>query len=188
MSVSGPTLDFTEISRQISAGSGGAPVDKWNPDFCGDINLLIKRDGSWWYNGTPMGRPAMVKLFSSVLWKEDGRYFLKTPVEKMGIQVEDVPFLFVHVERVETESGSGLLFITQTEDQVIAGPNHPLRVVQNASTGEPSPYLLVRFGMEGLLSRSVFYSLVDMAHEVEHAGETHLAVTSLGQEFLLGAT
>lgn len=183
-----PGLDLAAISRQIAEGNtqGGPPLDKWNPEFCGDIDLKIKRDGSWWYNGTPIGRQAMVKLFSTVLWKEENQYFLKTPVEKIGIQVEDVPFLFVHLEVVESDGQSSLVFVSQTEDKVIAGPEHPIRVDIDSLTHEPSPYISVRYGMEGLISRAVFYDLVEMAETEVVEGREQLVVKSGGTRFVLG--
>lgn len=181
-------FDLAAASKQIEQGSGEGipPLEKWNPDFCGDIDMRIARDGSWYYNGTPIGRPAMVKMFSRVLWQEEGRFFLKTPVEKVGIEVEDAPFLFISVEQREGESGRELLFRSKTDDVVVAGPVHPLRVEVDAHSGEPSPYLMVRFGMEGLIGRSLFYQLVEMAEEREVEGVSHLMLQSQGEWFSLG--
>ena len=188
MAVNKPTFDFAEVSRNINkaAEKGLPPVDKWNPDFCGDIEMRILRDGTWLYGGTPIERPAMVTLFSTVLWKEGDDYFLKTPVEKVGIQVEDVPFHFIHVEKIAHEQGEALCFISRTGDRVIAGQEHPIRVESDPVTGEPSPYLYVRFGMEGLISRAIFYDLVEQAHEEMIDGVAHLVINSAGETFLLG--
>ncbi|WP_293267153.1 DUF1285 domain-containing protein [Neptunomonas sp.] len=188
MEVSKPTFDFTEVSRQIekASGKGLPPVDKWQPKHSGDIDIRILRDGTWLYNGTPIGRIAMVKLFATVLWKEKDAYFLKTPVEKMRIQVEDAPFHFIHVEKVAHERGEALCFISLTGDKVIASAENPIRVETDPLTGEPSPYLYVRFGMEGLINRSVFYSLVEMAHEESIEGVLHVVIRSAGESYVLG--
>jgi hypothetical protein len=188
MDVPKPTFDFAEVSRQIdkASGKGTPPVDKWHPDFCGDIDMRILRDGQWLYNGTPIGRPAMVKLFATVLWKEDEAYFLKTPVEKIGIQVDDVPFHFIHVETVAHELGEALCFISLTGDRVIASADNPIRVETDPITGEPSPYLYVRFGMEGLITRSVFYTLVEKAHEELLEGVAQVVINSAGETYVLG--
>jgi len=182
-------FDLAAASKQIEQGSGDGlpPLEKWNPEFCGDIDMRIARDGSWFYNGTPIGRPAMVKLFSRVLWQEEGKYFLKTPVEKVGIQVDDAPFLMISVEQREGEQGPELVFSSKTDDQVVAGAEHPIRVEVDPDSGEPSPYIGVRFGMEGLIGRSLFYQLVEMAEEREHQGKRHLMLQSQGSWFSLGA-
>ncbi len=181
-------FDLAEASRAIKeSGSGIPPVDKWNPDFCGDIDMRIARDGRWFYMGTPIGRPAMVKLFSSVLWLEDGKHYLKTPVEKIGIQVDDAPFLFTAMEVRESELGPALCFTSSTGDEVILGEEHSLWVEQSDETGEPSPYIDVRFGMKGLIHRNVFYELAAMANEIEVAGELTLVINSEGKAFTLGS-
>lgn len=187
MKLDRPTLDIAALSKEITAVSstGAPPVDRWNPDYCGEIDLRIKRDGTWLYGGTPIGRPALVKLFSSVLWQENGQYFLKTPVEKMAIQVDDVPFHIVHLDVFNQEGSAVLRFVTQTGDEIVAGNEHPIRVVQDPITGEPSPYLLIRFGMEGLISRSVFYQLVELAQCEREAGRERWWIESQGARFVL---
>ncbi|MDI3325429.1 DUF1285 domain-containing protein [Pontibacterium granulatum] len=181
-------FDLTAASKEIQAqGEQLPPLEKWNPEFCGDIDMHIKRDGSWFYNGTPIGRPAMVKLFSRVLWQEEGKYFLKTPVEKVGIEVDDVPFLMIAVEQREGQQGTELVFTSKTDDVVVAGAEHPIRVEHCAETGEPAPYIAVRFGMEGLIARNVFYELVELADEREIDGEAHLVIESQGELFSLGS-
>lgn len=181
-------FDLTAVSKNIQEqGDQLPPLEKWNPEFCGDIEMRIARDGTWFYGGTPIGRPAMVKLFSRVLWMEDGQYFLKTPVEKVGIDVDDVPFLFVSVEQREGEQGPELVFTSKTDDVVVAGETYPIRVEHCDQTGEPSPYIAVRFGMEGLIARNVFYELVELADEREIDGEQHLVIESQGKVFSLGS-
>ena len=181
-------FDLAQASKTIEkAGEGVPPLEKWNPEFCGDIDMRIARDGRWFYMGTPIGRPAMVKLFSKVLWHEQGKYFLKTPVEKVGIQVDDAPFLLVSVDQQEGEYGSELVFTSTTDDQVIAGKSHPIIVEVCPNTQEPSPYIDVRFGMRGLINRTVFYQLVELAEEKEINGRSVLTLESQGKTFELGS-
>ena len=134
----------------------------WNPPFCGDLDIRIARDGTWFYLGTPIGRKPLVKLFASILKREGDRFFLVTPVEKVGITVEDAPFVAVDF----TAEGSGrdqrLTFTTQVDDVVTAGPEHPIRVVLAPATSEPAPYLMVRRGLEALIDRKSFYRLVEL--------------------------
>jgi hypothetical protein len=155
-------------ARAAKNGRGLPPVHLWNPPFCGDLDMRIARDGTWFYLGTPIGRFGLVKLFSSILKMEDGKYFLVTPVEKVGITVEDAPFVAVDF----TVSGEGeaqvLTFETHVEDVVAAGPEHPIRVVRDPESGEPSPYVMVRAGLEALIDRKSFYRLVDIG--VHHDG------------------
>jgi hypothetical protein len=144
-------------------------VHLWNPPFCGDLDMRIARDGTWFYLGTPIGRKPLVKLFASILWREGDRYFLVTPVEKVGITVEDAPFLAVDF----TAEGEGppqrLTFLTNVEDSVTAGPDHPIRVSRDPATGEPAPYVLVRRNLEALIDRKSFYRLVECG--AEHEGQ-----------------
>jgi uncharacterized protein len=158
------------MKAALSAQKGGKlpPVHLWDPDFCGDLDMEIKRDGTWFYMGTPIGRHAMVKLFSSILKLEDGQYFLVTPVEKVGIRVVDAPFVAVDMDAAGIGPDQVMSFTTQVGDVVIAGPDNPVRVVRDA-TGEPSPYVMVRAGLEALIDRKTFYRMIDLgdAHEVD---------------------
>lgn len=160
------TPSAENIAASVSAatrGKGLPPVHLWNPPFCGDLDIRIARDGTWFYLGTPIGRPALVKLFSSILKKEAGKYYLVTPVEKVGIQVDDAPFVAVDVDHRDGD----LHFTTQVGDTMIAGPDHPIRVERAPETGEPSPYVLVRSNLEALIDRKSFYRLVDLGlHEI----------------------
>ncbi len=169
-----------------AAGKGLPPVHLWNPPFCGDIDMRIARDGTWFYQGTPIGRKPMVKLFSSIIRRDGDDYVLVTPVERVGIHVDDVPFVAVEL-RVEGEGEQQrLLFITNVEDEVVADAAHPLRVVLDGQSGEPSHYLLVRSNLEALIHRNVFYQLVEMAVEREIEGQQWLGVWSAGQFFPIG--
>jgi hypothetical protein len=145
-------------AARAAGEKGPPPVHLWNPPFCGDIDMRIARDGTWFYLGTPIGRKEMVRLFSGIIRKEGEDYFLVTPVEKVGIRVDDAPFVAVDVEAVE----GGVAFVTNVGDRVVAGEAHPIRVVRDASTGEPSPYVLVRRNLEALIDRKSFYRLVEM--------------------------
>ncbi len=149
---------------------GPPPVHLWNPPFCGDIDIRIARDGTWFYLGTPIGRPGLVKLFSSILKREGDRYFLVTPVEKVGITVDDAPFVAVDFEVEGTGEAQALTFVTQVEDRVVAGPDHPIRVVRDPQTGEPSPYVLIRANLEALIDRKSFYRLVEIGSHAMHRG------------------
>ena len=161
-------------------GRGLPPVHLWNPAHCGDIDIRIRRDGLWFHEGTPIGREALVRLFSTVLRLDPDGYHLVTPVEKLRITVEDAPFLAVRVDRV----GEALRFQTNVGDEVEAGPDHRLRVTVDPETGEPAPYLHVRRGLEARLRRPVFYELVEMAEDRE--GVT--GVSSHGAWFPIGPT
>lgn len=173
------------LLKQINTDLPLPPLEKWNPDFCGDIPMRIAQDGRWYYQGGEIKRPAMVKMFSRILWKEDDRYFLKTPVEKVGIQVDDVPFQVISVERID-QTDALLRFKTSTGEVVDAGLEHPIRVVTDAQTGEPSPYLLIRQGMEGRIQRSVFYQLAEWAALEESEQGNAWIVLSQGERFSLG--
>lgn len=169
------------------------PVHLWNPPFCGQIDMRIARDGSWHYMGSPIPRPAMVKLFASILRREpDDSYVLVTPVEKCQIRVDDAPFLAVEATVVDQKTGAGegtdrmIVFRTNVDDVVPLDAEHPLRVAVNPATGEPSPYVLVRDRLEALLARPVFYQLVEMAEEREVAGRAMLGVESAGRFHVLG--
>jgi uncharacterized protein len=155
------------LGRAARAG-GLPPVHLWNPEFCGDLDMRIARDGTWFYLGTPIGRFELVRLFSSILKLEDGKYFLVTPVEKVGITVDDAPFVAVDFEATGTGPDQVLQFTTHVGDIVVAGPEHPIRVERDADTQEPSPYVMVRAGLEALIDRKSFYRLVDLG--VHHEG------------------
>src|SRR5262245_39033551 len=164
------------------------PIEKWNPPHCGAIDMRIATDGTWYYLGTPIGRPALVRLFSTILRREpDGEYVLVTPVEKVGLKVEDVPFIAVRVDAEGKGHDQRLRFLTNVGDEVIAGPEHHLRVTYRGEN-EPQPYLHVRGRLEARLSRAVFYELVAMAEErVGSDGRRELGVWSSGSYFSLGS-
>ncbi len=141
--------------------------------------MRIARDGTWFYQGTPIGRPGLVKLFSSILKREEGKYFLVTPVEKVGITVDDAPFVAIDFEATGEGADQTLTFVTHVEDSAVAGPDHPIRVDRDPDTGEPSPYVLIRADLEALIDRKSFYRLVELG--VHHDG--WFGVWSQGQFF-----
>ncbi|MEO3385138.1 DUF1285 domain-containing protein [Mesorhizobium sp. CAU 1741] len=172
------------VSRAARAGKGPPPVERWNPPFCGDLDMEIKRDGTWFYLGTPIGRMPLVQLFSSVLRKdEDGNTYLVTPVEKVGIRVEDAPFIAVEVNA----SGSGpdqvLTFRTNVGDVVEAGSENPIRFVDEDDTDGLKPYLLVRGRLEALVARPVMYELAELGEEIDVDGTAMFAIRSKGTTF-----
>jgi hypothetical protein len=151
---------------KAQAGKGPAPVEKWNPPYCGDIGMKIRADGVWIYGGTPIGRMPLVKLFAGVLRRDaDGKHYLVTPVEKVDVDVADAPFLAVEMEVQGSGRAQSLTFRTNVDDVVIAGPEHPLRFVIEPSSQGLKPYLLVRGRLEALVTRAVYYDLVELAED-----------------------
>jgi len=149
-----------QIAQAGAAGERGLPpVHLWNPAHCGEIDIRIRKDGVWFHEGTPIGREALVRLFSTVLRLDPDGYHLVTPVEKMRITVEDAPFIATRVDQV----GQSLVFQTNVGDTVAAGPENGIRVQIDPETGEPRPYVHVRRGLEALIARPVFYELAEMA-------------------------
>ncbi|MFT6557435.1 DUF1285 domain-containing protein [Sneathiella sp.] len=164
------------------------PVHLWNPDFCGDLDMKIARDGTWYYLGSPIGRKPLVKLFSGVIrLDDDGKYYLVTPVEKIGITVEDAPFVAVEMFREGSGEDQVLSFRTHVDDFVIVDESHPLRLAINAENNEPSPYVRVRSNLEALIARPVFYDLVELCEEQEIDGEKRFGVWSSGSFFDFGS-
>jgi hypothetical protein len=171
-----------------AAGRGGAPpVELWNPPFCGDLDMRIAADGTWFYLKTPIGRPALVKLFASVLKREGDRYFLVTPVEKCGIAVEDAPFLAVELQVRHGERGPVLHFRTNVDDWVACGSGHALRFEPELGTGGLKPYLHVRRGLWARVTRALFYDLVELGEEREIEGRRLFGIASGGDFFTMAA-
>lgn len=173
---------LTAIAAAAGTGRGLPPVHLWNPEHCGEIDIVIRADGLWFHEGSPIGRPELVRLFSTVLRKDPDGFHLVTPVEKLKITVEDAPFQAVAVAR----DSDGLTFTTNVGDTVRADADNPLRVETDTVTGEPAPYVHVRRGLEARIARAVFYELVDMAERVEDASGAWLRLTSDGADFSLG--
>lgn len=179
-----PSADaLAQAAQAASKGKGLPPVHLWNPPFCGDLDMRIARDGTWFYQGTPIGRPALVRLFSTILKLEEGRYYLVTPVEKVGITVDDAPFVAVDFQVEGVGEDQKLTFQTNVGDEATAGAEHPIRVVRDPETGEPSPYVMIRAGLEALIDRKSFYRLVELGRHAEHKGESWFGLWSGGRFF-----
>lgn len=178
-----PSAEGIAASIRAAKTRGLPPVHLWDPEFCGDLDMKIARDGTWFYLGTPIGRPELVRLFSTILKKEDDKYFLVTPVEKVGITVEDAPFVAVDFETKGEGRDQFLTFTTNVGDSAEAGPDHPIRVERDPETGEPSPYVLIRANLEALIDRKSFYRLVELGTEREIDGEGWFGVWSSGAFF-----
>ena len=174
-----PDAASLESSARAATKGGLPPVDQWDPPFCGDLDMEIRRDGTWFYLGTPIGRAALVRLFSTILKREGDAYFLVTPVEKVGIRVEDAPFVAVDFEREDAT----LVFETNVGDRVSADADHPIRVERDPETGEPAPYILVRRNLEALIDRKSFYRLVEIGETRTHDGVEWFGLASAGEVF-----
>jgi len=171
-------IDSIASSAKREAGKGPPPVHLWNPPFCGDIDMRIAADGTWFYMKTPIGRPALVKLFASVLKREANKYFLVTPVEKVGIVVEDAPFLAVEMQTRDQTGDRVLRFRTNVDDWVDCGSGHALRFDPEPGTGGLKPYLHVRHDLWARLTRPLFYDLVALGEERDVEGRRMFGVAS----------
>lgn len=174
-----PSAESLAASARAAKKGGLPPVHLWNPPFCGDLDMRIARDGTWYYLGTPIGRVELVKLFSTILRRDGDDYFLVTPVGKVGITVDDAPFVAVDFNR----KGDALVFETNVGDFVEAGPDAPIRVERDPETGEPAPYVLVRANLEALIDRKSFYRLVEVGEEQDVDGTLWFGVMSKGAFF-----
>ena len=174
--------NLASSARRV-AGRGPAPVHLWDPPYCGALDIRIARDGTWFYLGTPIGRPELVRLFASILKLEGDAYFLVTPVEKVGITVDDAPFVAVDFEAAGTGRDQLLTFETNLGEHASAGPDHPIRVERNAQTGEPAPYVMVRSGLEALIDRKSFFRLVELGVHAQHDGQSWFGLWSGGRFF-----
>ena len=171
-------LAAVSAAAKQAPGNGLPPVHLWNPEHCGDIDIVIRRDGVWMHEGSPIGRKELVRLFSTVLRLDPDGYHLVTPVEKMRITVEDLPFRAVAMER----QGDDLIFTTDVGDSVTAGAENSITVETDPLTGEPAPRIHIRRGLEARIGRAVFYELVEMAE----VADDRLTVRSGGSRFALG--
>jgi len=170
------------VDAARSAGKGHLlpPVHLWNPPDCGDIDIRIARDGTWHHEGRPIGRPQLVRLFSTILRKDDDRFVLVTPVEKLGIVVEDAPFVAVDVDAEGGGAAQRLTFETNLGDRVTAGPDHPIRVALDPETGEPAPYVVVRAALEARIDRKTYYRLAELGRIERHGGADWFGIRSGG--------
>ena len=171
-------LDAIAGAAKRAGERGPPPVHLWDPPFCGDLDMRIAADGTWFYLKTPIGRPALVKLFSSVLWREGEKYFLVTPVEKIGITVDDAPFTAVEMRQEGEGSARVLAFRTNVDEWVSVGPGHALRFEPEPDTGGLKPYLHVRRDLWALVTRALFYDLVELGEERDVDGRRMFGVAS----------
>jgi hypothetical protein len=176
------TAAATDASTADASGKALPPVHLWNPPFCGDIDMRIGRDGSWYYMGTPIGRPALVRLFSTILKREGDRYFLVTPVEKVGIRVDDAPFMAVEMRKEADISAPLLQFRTNVDDWVTCNADHRLRF-EPSDSGGLTPYLHVRADLWAKVTRALYYELVDIGEERMIDGTAMFGVESGGEFF-----
>ncbi|MBU2981179.1 DUF1285 domain-containing protein [Lentibacter algarum] len=174
---------IAQSARAASKKGGLPPVHLWNPPHCGDLDMRIARDGTWFYLGTPIGRPELVRLFSTILRRDGDDYVLVTPVEKVGITVDDAPFVAVDFDVSDAGESQKLTFETNVGDRVTASADAPIRVERDSKTGEPSPYILVRANLEALIDRKSFYRLVEIGTHEEHDGQNWFGVKSSGVFF-----
>lgn len=173
------------IAATLGQWRGPAPVERWNPPYCGELDLRIGADGTWLYGGTPIGRPAMVRLFASVLKREGDRYFLVTPAEKVGIEVDDAPFLAVALD-VETTGGERVLvFRTNVDEPVRCDAERRLRFETEEGTGGIKPYIHVRRGLWALVTRALFYDLVALGEVRSVNGREMFGIASAGEFFTM---
>ncbi len=183
-------FDLSEIikaARSQGDGVGERPVDRWNPEFCGEMDMVIRRDGSWWHDGARITRQPLVKLFASILRKdEDGETYLVTPAEKIQIKVEAAHFIAIRVD-IEGEGENQRVFFTTNMDEIIeAGPDRAIRVEIDPVTQEPTPFVTVRGRLEALMARPVFYELVENGVNRETDEGEELGIYASGTYFRLG--
>jgi len=176
---------LASLQREAARGRGLPPVERWNPSLCGDIDIRIARDGTWYHEGTPIGRKEIVRLFSTILRREADGIYLVTPAEKMRIRVDDAPFLAVLLDRHGKGREQRLVFTTNVGDEVFASAENPIRVAADPTSGEPAPYVHVRRGLEARIARPVYYQLAEMAEPGDDP--LQLGVWSCGCFFILGA-
>ena len=153
-------------------------IKKWNPKYCGDIDMRIASDGTWFYCGSPINRKKLVKLFSSILINENNKYFLITPVEKVGIIVDDAPFIANDFEKITENNKSYLVFFTNIDETIVLSKKNPFRITINDKTQEPSPYIMVRKNIEAKIDRKSFYRLLDLAEYSLVKGQEWLGIHS----------
>ena len=177
--------DIAGAVISVSRSKGPPPVHLWNPAYCGEIDMRIGADGTWFYQGTPIGRPSLVKLFASILKREGEKYYLVTPMEKCGIAVDDAPFMAVELQIDDGATGRQLCFRTNVDEWVACGPDHPLRFDPDTATGGLKPYLHVRRDLWAKVTRAVFYDLVDLGEAREVGGTLMFGVASAGKFYAM---
>jgi uncharacterized protein len=178
-------VGLASLTGALRRAGGASPVERWDPPFCGDLDMRIASDGTWFYLKTPIGRPELVKLFASVLKREGDKYFLVTPVEKCGIAVDDAPFLAVELKVEQGSGGRVLRFRTNVDDWVDCGTEHPLRFEHERTTGGLKPYLHVRRDLWAKVKRALLFDLVDLGEQREVEGRAMFGVSSMGAFFAM---
>lgn len=178
-----PSVDGLVASARAVGRKGPPPVHLWNPPFCGDLDIRVARDGTWFYLGTPIGRAPLVRLFSSILKREGDRYYLVTPVEKVGITVDDAPLFAVDFTLDNPGPDQVITFHTRTEDDVACDADHALRVAHAPGSDEPAPYIHVRAGLDARIDRKSFYRLADLGTVEPLDGTDWFGVRSCGHFF-----
>ena len=178
-------LEGIAAGAKSASEKGPPPVHLWNPPDCGEIDMRIAADGTWFYQKTPIGRPALVKLFASILRREGEKFFLVTPVEKCGIVVDDAPFMAVELRIDDSGGGRELSFRTNVDDWVVCGRDHPLRFEREAATGGLKPYLHVRRDLWAKVTRALFYDLVELGEERDIDGTAMFGVASGGEFYAM---
>ncbi len=177
---------LAELQREAAAGRSLPPVERWNPAHCGDIDIRIARDGTWFHQGSPIGRRELVRLFSTILRRDGDDYVLVTPAEKMRIVVEDAPFMAVLMDAEGEGREQRLIFTTNVGDVMVADTDNPIRVVTDPVSEEPAPYVHLRRGLEARIARAVFYQLADLAVAGAGPHEGMLGAWSCGVFFPIG--
>lgn len=182
--------NLMNIAQYLKDGQSGhkrsiPPLDQWHPKHCGAMDLKVLANGEWWHDGQLIKRQALIDLFSTVLWKEDGKFYLKTPVEQIEIQVEDEPLFVNQVDHVEIDAKNYIQFTTTTQDLIIVDQEHP--IFMREYQGELRPYVHVRFGINALIQRAAFFHLVEMGELLENEqGESILVLQSGDLHLQLG--
>jgi len=178
-------LEVFADTVKTASSKGPAPVHLWNPPYCGEIDMRIAADGTWFYQGTPIVRPTLVALFASILKREDDKFFLVTPVEKCGITVDDAPFAAVELQVEDSSAGRRLHFRTNVDDWVACGPDHPLRFEAEGETGGLKPYVHIRSGLWAKATRAVWYELAESCETREIGGTEMFGVVSDGEFYAI---
>lgn len=177
-------MDLQQLSQQLDNLESSPPFEQWRPKVCGEIDIVIKSDGSWWHMGTEIKRQKLVKLFASVLIYEDGQYFLKTPAEKMSITVEDVPFVIEQWQKVPCDTGDALEVTSNLGHRVIVSDDHPIEVIEQ--NGEQRVYVTLHRRLKAVVHRNVYYQWIEIAQEKVLNGQNHLMIASGQQWFSIG--
>ncbi len=181
--------ELDQLLNEIEqAESASQKLKNWHPEHEGSIDIRIAVDGNWYHEGRVFRRPALIKLFASVLRKEEHGYYLVTPAEKLLIRVDDAPFVATMIERVFDNGQQALIFTTNLDERVVADLRHPIRVEIDPLSERPRPYILVRDQLEALIGRNAFYDLLNLAEESTVDGKHFLTISSMGTGFVLGCT